>query len=241
MTFDPNWRGRAKARLEAYFRRKSFPRLTLSLLLLVTGLAGFLVSYGLLLAGVDHMWLRYPVAVVVSYAALLGLIGVWVEVERRRFDAAEADVDQEVATDAQPTRWSEVGDGSWFDLLDFADADVFDCDEGCLPAILGLVVIALGAVLVSTIAAAPALIAEVFLDAFLVAVLYRRLRVAQKEHWLGTALRKTWFAAIVTAGALALGGWTLEQMAPGARSIGKAVEQLRHGAKPPSEPALERE
>ncbi len=48
MSSDPNWRARAKAALEAYFRRRSFPRLTLGLLLLITGFVGFLVSFGLL-------------------------------------------------------------------------------------------------------------------------------------------------------------------------------------------------
>ena len=57
----------------------------------------------------------------------------------------------------------------------------------------------------------------------------RRLRVAQKEYWLGTAVRRTWDAALLTALFLALGGWTLEQLAPGARSIRKAIEQLQSG------------
>ena len=66
-----------------------------------------------------------------------------------------------------------------------------------------------------------------FLDAFIVSALYRRLSVAQKGHWLGAALKKTWAPALVTAVILAIGGWALERMAPGAPSIGKAIQQLR--------------
>lgn len=211
----------------------------LGVLLLITGLIGFFVSYALLRAGVEHMWVRYPIAVFAGYAALLGLIRVWVEFERRRFDPSDADLQQAVAPTEHATRWRDVGDGSWLDWLNLPDGDYLDFDDGCLPLILGGVVLTLVVVLITTIAAAPALIAEVFLDAFLVAVLYRRLRIAQREHWLGTALRKTWLAALVTAAALAIGGWALEEMAPGARSIGKAIQQLR--GTPTPAPALERE
>jgi hypothetical protein len=241
MTFDPDWRDRATAALERYFERRSFPRLTLSLLLCLTGAVGFLISFGLLRAGVDHMWVRYPIAVVVSYAVLLGLVRAWVEVERRRFDPGAVEITDANRNEADSSRWPDSSNGSWFDWLDVPDIDLFDWDEGCLPALLGVALLALAAILLSAIAAAPTLIAEVFLDAFLVAVLYRRLRVAQREHWLGAALRKTWFVAVLAAAVLAFGGWVLEGMAPGARSIGKAIEQLRHGTTRPEDRALERE
>ena len=217
------WRSRANDALEAYFRRRSFPRLMLSLLLLLTGVTGFLVSYGMLRLGLDHMWLRYPIAALVGYGVLLALIRVWVEIERSGFDPAEAGIEgagprseSGLSLQFRPAR------NSWFDWLDVADFSADVIGEGCLPAVLFAVVLVLLGIILSTIAAAPALIAEVFLDAFIVTLLYRHLRIAQKEHWLGTALRKTWSAALFTAAALALGGWALEQMAPGARSIGQA-------------------
>ena len=42
-------------------------------------------------------------------------------------------------------------------------------------------------------------------------------------------LRKTLGLALVTAGALVLIGWSLEQLAPSAQSIGKAIERLSGG------------
>ncbi len=70
------WRRRATAALAAYFRQRSFPRTVLALVLLVTGLAGFLLSYAMLHAGLDEMWMRYPLAVLGSYGVLLALIRI---------------------------------------------------------------------------------------------------------------------------------------------------------------------
>lgn len=225
------WRARVRNALEAYFRRRSFPRITLSLVLIITGAFGFLISYGMLRLGVEHMWGRYPIAVLASYVFLLVLIRLWIEVERARFDPADADIAKASEENWDGSTLTHAPRHSWWDYFDLPSVDWLDWDEGCLPGILFLVVVALAAVLVFTLAAAPLLIAEVFLDAFLVTVLYRRLRIAQTEHWLGTALRKTGGAALITALALALGGWVLEELAPGARSIGKAIEQLRSGEK----------
>lgn len=159
------------------------------------------------------------------------MIHTWVAIERLRFDPIEAERElgeeptQEFALHRRPSQTS------WFDWLDIPN--VGDLDEGCLPAILLLVLFVPGAMILMTVAAAPALMAELFLDAFIVTALYRRLRAAQEEHWPGTALRKTWVPALVTTGALANGGWGLEQMAPGAPSIGKAIHQLRGEAARP--------
>ncbi len=78
--------------------------------------------------------------------------------------------------------------------------------KGVCPFFWVLVVIGLIVLLAIAVAAMPALLAEVFLDVFIVSVFYRRLRLAAQEHWLGTALRKTWWLALVTA-ALFFSGW----------------------------------
>jgi hypothetical protein len=179
------WRSRVKAALNAYFLRRSYPRTVLALIILLTGIIGFLLSFGMLRAGLDHMWLRYPIAVMLSYGVLLGLIRVWVEFERSRFDPDDADIEQAAREedDERPAR-RERATESWLDYLDLPGSGL-DFDEGCVPVILIGVVIALIVTVCVTIAGAPLLIAEVFLDAFIVTVLYRRLRIAEKEHWLG--------------------------------------------------------
>ncbi len=55
----------------------------MSLILLVTGLVGFLVSFVLLRAGLGRMWLRYPLAVIAAYVAFLLLLRLWLFYQRR--------------------------------------------------------------------------------------------------------------------------------------------------------------
>ena len=235
MNDEPAWHARARSALERYFERRSFPRMMLSFVLIITGLCGFLVSYGMLRLGVDHMWVRYPVAVLVAYGILLGLIRIWVELERSRFEPSDADL--QALTDRRPKKLSRMTPRHrWLDFIDlphFGDLDG-DLGEGCLIFVFGAALLAGVVALLVIVTGAPVLIAEVFLDVFIFSVLYRRLQMAEKEHWLGTAIRKTWWPVFLTALALAVFGWALEEMAPGSRSIGRAIEQIRTGAAPAS-------
>ena len=61
----------------------------------------------------------------------------------------------------------------------------------------------MASLLVSFVMAGPELLAEVFLDAVVVTILYRHLKTAAKEHWPGTAVKRTWISALLTAGASA--------------------------------------
>lgn len=56
----------------------------MSLLLLLTGGAGFLCSYALLHAGLARMWLRYPVSILVAYCVFLLLLRLWLGAQGRR-------------------------------------------------------------------------------------------------------------------------------------------------------------
>ncbi len=224
------WRNRARAALEAYFHKRSFPKITLSVLLALTGGFGFLISFGLLKADFAAMWLRYPVAVLGAYGFFLLLLRGWVEIEKARFAPEEIDkLDLQKApaslSDSDLVRTSE-GKSGWLDYLDIPDFGVDFFDEGCLPIILVGAAIGLVCTLAFTVFAAPALIAEVFLDLFLVSMLYRRLRIASSEHWLGTAVRQTWTTAAVAAILLMIIGGCLQLMAPESRSIGPAMREL---------------
>ena len=240
------WRSRARAALEGYFQKRSFPRFVLGLILITTGLIGFTVSYGLLHAGVHPMWVRYPVAVLLAYAVMLALVRLWIEIEQRRFDPEDpvvreairrvdeqdlvADADSAAAVKRAPGVASKKKSGGL--KLGGLDGcgDLSGCVdvEDCVPLLLVGVVVGLIAVLAITLAGAPVLLAEIFLDAFLIGALYRRLRIPAKENWLATAVRKTWKSALITTVLLALGGAALQYLAPGARSIGQALHQLWH-------------
>jgi hypothetical protein len=225
------WRAKVRAALEAYFQNHSLPQFTLGLLLVLTGAAGFLASVLLLKYGVGHMAIRYPLAAACAYAVFLALIRLWVEIERTRFNPRPGEFEGGFSS-AQAKAKRQIyrqssGRRSWFDWVDFPD--VFDFDGGCLPVLILGAIVALVALLFTALASAPAFMAEVFLDAFIVSVLYRRLRIAAKEHWLGTAIRKTWLHVLAAMVLLSVIGWGLEVLAPGSHSIGPALRQWWRG------------
>jgi hypothetical protein len=74
---------------------------------------------------------------------------------------------------------------------------------------------------------APVLLAEVALDAAIVSTLYKRLKKQDMSHWAMTAVRHTWFPAVVLIAFAAVGGWALEKATPDAVSIGGVVRSLR--------------
>ena len=203
------------------------------LILMLVGAGGFAVSFALLHLGLKEMWLRYPIAVISGYAIFLALLRGWVGMEKKRFNPSTPDVGS--AFEERRSTYSYYGrrDHSWFDWLDIPTVDF---DEGCLVVLLIGVLFALIGVLVFVIASATSLVAEVFLDAFIVTVLYRRLRIAAREHWLGTAVRRTWFPALLTAALLSLAGWCLETATPGAHSIGPALRGLLAPSSPTRPP-----
>ncbi len=71
-------RARATERLRQLLKRRAFPRIEMTLMLAVAGLAGFLASALLLHLGLTSMSTRYPMAVLVAYATLLLLVRGWV-------------------------------------------------------------------------------------------------------------------------------------------------------------------
>jgi fatty acid desaturase len=227
-----HWRRKARLALEAYFERRSRPRVILTVVLIAAGLVGLLASIGLFHAGVERMWLRYPLATLFGYGAFLGLLRAWIGWEHRSFAPAEiagvlppADLlDRpsiprriareawEVAKESDP---SDVGD-----ILSGLDAG----DEGCFVLLLIAALLGVVITLLCGIFAAPALLAEVFLDAFLITVIYQRLRVKADEHWLGTAIRRTWKSVLCLAVLLSIIGSVLSHLVHGARSLGEVIQ-----------------
>lgn len=223
------WRERARRGLESYFHRRRFPRLTLGLLLILTGATGFGLSYLLLRAGLDAMWLRYPVAVLGAYGFFLLLMRLWVELERRQISPSDPELITAIENAKNlPAEQKPVlsEKRSWWEHLDVGSGLDICAAEGCIPALLLAAVIGLLVLLIAALAGAPVLLAEVLVDAFLAGVLYRRLKIAAQEHWLGTAIRKTWTFVLATAALLSLAGACLAFLAPGATSIGSALKQI---------------
>jgi hypothetical protein len=81
--------------------------------------------------------------------------------------------------------------------------------------------------IITVIAAAPALVAEVFLDAVLVGALYQRMKHIEQRWWLGGAIRQTWYPVLLTALGLMIIGFAMQAAAPGAKSIGEVWWRYR--------------
>ena len=232
MDSHPNWRLRARAALEVYFRKRSNPRLVLSLIVIVAGLAGFFISHGLLKSGLETMCFRYPIAVIGGYVVFLGQLRIWVEMERRSYDPREVIIKEEMPGEkTKASIWDRFDGGdpaSWLDLLDLPG--FLELDEGCLLGcavtfIIGLIAGA-ATITVSVVMAAPELLAEMFLDAVVITVLYRHLKTASREHWLGTAVRRTWNSAFWLAAVLGFAGLCLQGLAPERNTMGAALKEI---------------
>ena len=105
-----------------------------------------------------------------------------------------------------------------------------DADEAW-PVVLAIIIgglLALGGLfaLLYVIYAAPVLLAEVALDAALVAGIYRKLRKEDARHWLTSAIGRTWKPAAIVAGCLSLAGMIVQWATPDALSIGDVIARL---------------
>jgi hypothetical protein len=73
--------------------RGQSPRLQMLAILVLTGGCGFLVSWGLLQAGLSALWIRYPLAVALAYGCFLLLLRLWLGYQRRRDGRRDRSVD----------------------------------------------------------------------------------------------------------------------------------------------------
>ena len=96
-----------------------------------------------------------------------------------------------------------------------------DLDEGCfwivipVAAIVGVVFLMFYVVYV-----APVFLAEILVDALLVAGLYRRLKGVEPRHWLRSVVRRTLLPAVVATALFIAAGYLMGRIAPEAHSIG---------------------
>jgi membrane protein implicated in regulation of membrane protease activity len=226
------------------------PRFQLSLILLFTGLAGFLTSFSLLHLGVSSMWLRYPIAILIAYCAFLLLLRLWLWLQRRSldvdFDPSGLDVNSsEAPSHGESFQFGGGGDfggdgagGSWGEGASSAssvssggsvtDGVGFDLDleEGWL-VVLAIVALIGGLVAsVYIIYIAPALLAEILVDGVLVTGLYKRVKRIEQRHWLRAAVRRTLLPATLAAIFFTVAGYAMQKAVPAAHSIGEVWNHL---------------
>lgn len=236
----PLERLRAIRTTRAALERNEFPRLQMSLLVGLTGAAGFVASFLFLHAGMSTMWIRYLAAFGVAYLVFLFLLWLWLRTRADDYLEA-ADIVDALPLPSGPggSVPSFGGKGGQFDgggasgSFDGAPepasgigevlGGAAEADEFAIPLLLLALV---GALLLSSvfmIYSAPALFAELLVDAALSASLYRRLRGLQASHWLEAALRRTVWPFALTAALVSAAGWAMAVYAPGAHSIGEVM------------------
>ena len=235
--------------------RDSFPRVQMFFLVTLTGAAGFLVSFVLLHAGVDAMWLRYPAAVGMAYLAFLFLLWLWLRTSgpdyldfadpsfmpmpRRSQAAGTEDVYAGKGGDADGGGASgsfelseentAVAEGM-ADPVGEAIGSAAQAEDFAVPLVAIVLVAAMALSSLFVVYSAPLLFAELLVDGALAASLYRRLRGIERRHWLETAVRHTMVPFLITACFTAAGGWAMAQYAPGANSIGKVLLHAKPGS-----------
>jgi hypothetical protein len=234
-------------RAQRGLERHAWPRLQMSLIVSLTGGAGFFASFLMLNAGFDTMWLRYVAAMGIAYLVFLGLLWLWLRTTASDYaDVADLSGVQ-TGPSGEPSCYS--GGGGGFDgggasgdfgsdsLIDVPKGvgeslgAVGDADELAIPLALIVLIGALVAVLVvscfSVIYSAPVLLAELMVDGVLTVGLYQRLRGIDARHWLDTALRRTLVPFIATTVIVAACGWGMSVYAPNAHSLGEVLRQTR--------------
>ena len=227
-----------------HLERRGRPRVELFLVVALSGLAGFLVSYTLLTIGLTSMPARYALAGVGAYLAFLCGIRVWIAWKQ----GAAADIDglDVLHPDfSSPLRWRGSGgelfqggrsggggaSDSWASRggeahKSGATGGWLDGDVDLGWVLLVVVVALAGAAAVGYVVfLAPVLLAEVLVDAVIVAAISRRVGHIEKRDWTATVLRCTWVPALALILSVTVAGWALQQAAPGARSLGPAVAQ----------------
>lgn len=220
------------------------------LIVSLTGAMGFIASFLMLHVGITLMWVRYPMAVLTAYLWFLFLLWVWL---RLRDSDILGHLDVPNWGDGpNPSLPTFKGGGGHFggaghsgsfgspEGIDFSssvsgsggsgsDSVLSDVASGVdleeLVVIIAAVVALIGSLwaAASIISTAPTLFAELLLDGALATGLYKRLRKAEGDHWLATAVRRTVWRFVGVAILFSLLGGAMQIAVPGARSIGKVL------------------
>lgn len=212
--------------LEQWLLRHDLPRLHMTLIVTLTGLVAAGLSFLLLRAGWESMWSRYALAGLGAYGVFLLLLRLWLHLQQpcesvlrelRTRDGLDtgcdaAEITLEVLSSVDPVSSSKSQVSGSLDLEEL----------GLL--ILAVVAAGLGLVVCGyVIWTAPALLAELLVDSFLMAGVYRGLRKHDPSHWWQGAFRKTWLSAAAVIFFFSVAGLALQASVPEAHSIGAVV------------------
>ena len=211
-------------------------RLVMTLIVALAIAAGALASVVLVDVGVRPMWVRYPLAVGVAYAALLAQLWGWLR-QQVVFPGFNDDPEglllpgvAGIGTAAMAGKLADKaskktkGSGGTSGTLDGLGnlGDIGDA-PGCLAILILLAVGVTAVVSLYLVVTSPAILAELLVDGALLGTLTRAVGPGTMARGMRSVVRRTWVAAAVTAIAFGLIGWGIGAVAPGAHTIGEAI------------------
>lgn len=204
--------------------QRSLPRLLMTLMILLTGMAGFLSSFVMLHVGLEKMWLRYALSIIVSYVVFLLLLKIWLRLQQPKdeidFDADIVDAGFDIGGSSGSVSSigsSNSGSNSSSGVFGF-DID-FDLDDGAVLVIVLVILALVLFALVYVVYIAPVLLAEILVDGLVISSLSLGLKETDRRHWLSSVFKKTWIPLMIIVALFIIAGATLQTTHPEARSI----------------------
>ena len=210
--------------LKDEFRGQYALRLHMTLLVGATAGAAAVISKLLLLAGMEQMKLRYPLAGLLAYGVFLTLIRVWLwyvaGLRTRRTDRGDLDLPD----------WPDVDLGhNWTSGWEWPDFGLPDLDDLFVPVLLLLAAVGLCGAGVYVIWTAPELLAEIAVEGLLAAGLHEGVLRMRDGRWLRRTLEGTWLALAGVLLFAFLAGWSLQVYCPSAKLLSQATAcPVRH-------------
>lgn len=197
-------------------------RFHITLILVAVVMVGLVANWLALRLGLRWLVVRYPLSVLVGYAAFFAGIKLWLGyAETALSPKLRAEI---VRLDADPRPPPPDGTEKkrWWEHLDFVD--IPDPGEGCLVVAVALivlmVVLGVGAYVVGE---APFFLGEALVQVSLAAALRSRAKQLDTAHWSGAVLRATWVPALIVLLLATLAGVLLNAYCPPAVRLLDAV------------------
>lgn len=184
-----------------------------------------------------------------KYAVFLGLLRLWLHRQRRKaedrsdsdaIDLLDIDLPSTPSEGVKATGRIELGGGSSGgggasrslasgsgDTLDHVGAGATgafpfdpDADELWILALIVAAIVSASIASIYIIISAPTFLAEILVDGLLVTGLYKRLQKFDQQHWLETAIRKTWVPVSIVTVIFMIAGHFIQKLAPEVNSLG---------------------
>ena len=108
-----------RGRIKRYLIQRFYTRFHMSLILMSAGFAAMLSNWAMLNWGISKMWLRYPVAITLSYLTFLAGVWLWIQYVEFRRVGSEASADSlDEIPDGVNTVASKKSNSKKGDILD---------------------------------------------------------------------------------------------------------------------------